>query len=65
MMRTFAGIQRQELEEARDMITGALVNGVSSFDEYNRKVGELKGIRRALLVLDETVAAYEQNESRE
>lgn len=63
MITTFAAIVQRTLEEDHKSILDALAHGVSDFDTYNRLVGELKGINRALRTLDETLKAYDEDES--
>lgn len=64
MISTFAEVVRRELEAQKEAIQMAVNKGAASFDEYNRLVGELKGLERALRTIDETLAAYERDESQ-
>ena len=63
MIVTFAGNVKRELSEVKESLEQTVISGVNSETEYNRLVGQIKGLNRALATIDETLQKYDSDES--
>ena len=58
----FIDLLKRALDEALQAQERTICGGVKDWDEYNRRVGHAAGLRKARLLLDDTVQRLRQED---